>query len=148
MLEFATAPGDSPAEVEETAAVEETIESTENVVRVVAIQSEARVIDSAVVLRGETEATRQLDVMAETSGLVVSEPLRKGALVEAGQLLCEIDPGTRNASLAEAQARLASAKAATPAAQAVIPLKAVCVQSVLASGRTAISGRASPNLWQ
>lgn len=120
LLEFATAPGDSPAEVEETAAVEETIESTENVVRVVAIQSEARVIDSAVVLRGETEATRQLDVMAETSGLVVSEPLRKGALVEAGQLLCEIDPGTRNASLAEAQARLASAKAATPAAQAVV----------------------------
>ncbi len=121
LLEFASGgSGDSDTVVTETAEPAETVESTENVVRVVAIQSTARVIDSAVVLRGETEATRQLDVMAETSGLVISEPLRKGALVEAGQLLCEIDPGTRLASLAEAQARLASAKAAAPAAQAVV----------------------------
>lgn len=120
LFEFASVSEDSTTEVAETEAVEETMESAGNVVRVVAVRSSARQIDSAVVLRGETEAARQLDVMAETSGLVISEPLRKGTLVEAGQLLCEIDPGTRDASLAEAQARLASAIAAAPAAQAVV----------------------------
>jgi multidrug efflux system membrane fusion protein len=120
LLEFASGGSDSEPETTETAETTGTIESPSDVVRVVAIKSTSRVIDSAVVLRGETEATRQLDVMAETSGLVISEPLRKGALVQAGQLLCEIDPGTRLASLAEAQARLASAKAAAPAAEAVV----------------------------
>lgn len=120
LLEFASGSGDSEPEVAVTQPVEETIDSSSNVVRVVAVRSESRVIDSAVVLRGETEATRQLDVMAETSGIVINEPLRKGSFVEAGQLLCEIDPGTRLASLAEAQARLSSSKASVPAAQAVV----------------------------
>ncbi len=83
-------------------------------VSVVAIPSQAREIDSAVLLRGRTEATRQLALMAETSGQVISEPLRKGAFVEAGQTMCRLDPGTREASLAEAQARLAEARAQAP----------------------------------
>lgn len=114
------------ADVVETEVAEELEEAAppaemaKPVVRVLAIHSESRVIDSAVVLRGETEATRQVDVAAETSGLVISEPIRKGTMVEKGQLLCEIDPGTRQASLAEANARLASAKAAAPAAAALL----------------------------
>ncbi|MEM6634769.1 MAG: efflux RND transporter periplasmic adaptor subunit [Pseudomonadota bacterium] len=88
---------------------------------VVALRSNARTIDSAVVLRGETQAARRVDVRAETSGLIVSEPLRKGALVEAGQLLCEIDPGSRLVALDEAEARLAEAEARIPEAQAGIP---------------------------
>ncbi len=109
---------------EETTAIEDEASDASkddvnnNVVRVVALKSQARVIDSAVVVRGETEAERQIDVMAETSGQVISEPLRKGAFVEAGQMLCEIDPGTRGASLAEAKARLAEARAGVPSAAA------------------------------
>lgn len=137
LLDFASGGEDSPPEIVETSEPTETIESPQDVVRVVAIQSSARLIDSAVVLRGETEATRQLDVMAETSGLVVSEPLRKGALVEAGQLLCEIDPGTRLASLAEAQARLASAKAAAPAAQAVVEQARAALEEARINGNAA-----------
>lgn len=76
-------------------------------VSVVAMRSQAREIDSAVVLRGRTEAARAVDVKSETSGLVVSDPLRKGARVEQGDLLCELDPGTREVALAEAEARLA-----------------------------------------
>lgn len=87
-------------------------------VRVVAIHSQAREIDGAVILRGQTEAVRQVELRAETSGRVISDPLRKGALVEAGELLCELDPGTSNATLAEAQARLAEARAAVPTSQA------------------------------
>jgi len=58
----------------------------------------------------------EVDVRSETTGLVISEPLRKGAFVQKGQLLCELDTGTRNAQLAEAKARLAEAEANNTAA--------------------------------
>ena len=79
-------------------------------VSVVALHSKAREIDSAVILRGETEASRQVEVRAETSGRVVSAPLRKGAFVSEGQELCRIDAGTRAATVSEAEARLAEAR--------------------------------------
>ena len=87
-------------------------------VSVVALHSQAQVIDSAVRLRGETSAAREVTVRAETTGQVVSDPLRKGSFVEAGQLLCEVDPGTREAQLAGARAALAEARARLPEAQA------------------------------
>ncbi|MGP6085717.1 efflux RND transporter periplasmic adaptor subunit [Antarctobacter jejuensis] len=90
----------------------------EGAVRVMARRSVAQVVDSAVILRGETEAVRQVSVMSETSGKISSEPLRKGAMVAAGQLLCEIDPGTRQVSLQEALARLTESKASLPEAKA------------------------------
>jgi multidrug efflux system membrane fusion protein len=58
------------------------------------------------VLRGRTEADRQVEVKAQVSGLVVSEPIRKGAVVAAGAPLCVLDPGERPAALAEAEAML------------------------------------------
>lgn len=106
-----------PAEVAETSAYE-TIGN--NIVRVVAIASTAQNIDSAVILRGRTEAAREVNVAAETSGLVISEPIDNGTYVDQGDLLCELDPGTRSASLAEAQARLAEARGRIPEAQAAI----------------------------
>ncbi len=87
-------------------------------VSVMALRSQARTIDGAVLLRGRTEADRQVEVRSETSGRIVSAPLRKGSFVEAGQLLCQLDPGTREASLAEAEARLVEAGARRPEAEA------------------------------
>ena len=120
LLSFASGGVDAPA-VEEMADTSdaETPTATEGarVVSVVAMRSTAQAIDNAVLLRGRTEAARQVDVRAETSGLVNSEPLRKGSYVEAGQLLCEITPGTRQAALAEAQARFPEAKARLPEAE-------------------------------
>lgn len=92
--------------------------STPNAVSVIALASEAREIDSAVVLRGSTEAARAVELLAETSGKVVSAPIPKGTLVSAGDVLCEIDMGTRSAALAEAEARLAEARANAPTAAA------------------------------
>lgn len=86
-------------------------------VPVVAIESNARSLDSNLVLRGRTEANRHMDVMAETSGLVVSAPIRKGARVAAGDLLCRIDEGVRPAQLAEAEARIKAADATARAAE-------------------------------
>ncbi|MDJ1009496.1 MAG: efflux RND transporter periplasmic adaptor subunit [Paracoccaceae bacterium] len=87
-------------------------------VSVVALRSEPGEIDRAVVLRGRTEAARQVEVRAETTGKVVSDPIRKGAFVEAGQLLCRIDAANREISLEEARARLAEARAGLPTAEA------------------------------
>lgn len=87
-------------------------------IAVVALRSQAQTVDSAVILRGQTQALRQVEVRAETAAIVVSEPLRKGSFVKAGDLLCELDPGTRLASLAEARALLSEAKSRVPETEA------------------------------
>jgi multidrug efflux system membrane fusion protein len=81
-----------------------------NRVKVVAMRSTARTVDSSVILRGRTEAPRSVEVRSETSGLVISEPLRRGASVDAGDPLCEVAPGVRRAALDEARARLTEAE--------------------------------------
>ena len=86
--------------------------------RVVVQRSLARDVDSTVTLRGQTEADRVVDLRAETSGLVVSKPLRKGAFVDRGDVLCRLDPAAREAALTEARAGLAEAKARVPEAEA------------------------------
>ena len=85
-------------------------------VRVLAQRSQAQAMEAGVILRGRTEAMRQVDVRAETAGLVISEPLRKGARVAAGDPLCELAPSVRKAALSEAQARLSEAEIAYRAA--------------------------------
>ena len=119
VLEFARGEAPATAAEDTAAAVDEAAaEEVNPAVSVVALRSHATEIDSAVVLRGRTEASRQVELRAETSGQVVSEPRRKGAFVETGEVLCQLDPGTREVSLAEAKARLAEALARVPEAQA------------------------------
>ncbi len=114
---FAFAGRDDPATQTETGDAASTAEP-EKVVRVVAVRSTAREIDSAVLLRGETSANRQVQVLAETSSNVISEPKRKGAFVEAGDVLCELDPGSRPAQLAQAKAALLEAQSRVPESEA------------------------------
>ena len=90
----------------------------EKVISVIVVDSTAEIIDSAVTLRGETAAARLVEVRSETSGQVINEPLRKGETVIEGQILCRLDPGTREATLADAVASLAEAKARVPETQA------------------------------
>ena len=85
--------------------------SPEGAISVVAVESRASMVQNAVIARGRTEAARQVEVRAETGGLVRSEPLRRGAFVTQGQTLCELDPGTRLQQAAEAEARVAEAQA-------------------------------------
>ena len=116
LLSFA----DADAAAEPAAVVQEAADAApdERRVPVVAVRSRAREVDSAVRIRGQTEAARQVEVRAETQGLIVSEPLRKGAEVEAGQLLCRLEPGMREIELADAEARLLEAEARLPEAAA------------------------------
>ena len=107
----------APADAEATATAAEPAAPTDGV-RVVAIASRARTVENAVILRGRTEAARQVTVATETSGLVSTDPIAKGTLVEAGDVLCRLDPGTRDSQLAEARARLSEAESRVPEAQA------------------------------
>jgi membrane fusion protein, multidrug efflux system len=118
-------------------------------VGVVAIASVAQQIDSAVMVRGQTEAGRQVVARAETSGLIVSQPLRKGAYVEAGTIMCELDAGTRASQLAEVEARLAEARANLPTAQSRIPESRARLREAQARVTEAeINGRAASKLNQ
>lgn len=124
LLAFAKA--DPAATTEEEAAAGEASATSESAsdettpggIGVVVQRSVAREIDSAVVLRGQTKAMRQVEVRSETTSTVLSEPKRKGAFVEAGDLMCELDPGTRHASLAEAKARELEARSRMPESEA------------------------------
>ena len=122
LLEFAGvgSPAEAAPDVPEAEETAEVAPETDGevTVSVVAMRSEARTVDGAVVLRGRTEAARQVELRAETSGQIISEPARKGTQVSQGDLLCVLDPGTRQIALDEAKARLREAAARVPEAEA------------------------------
>lgn len=95
----------------QTGTAGETDAEAPEAVSVVVRRSEASAVANGLVLRGRTEAERRVDVLAETTGRVISEPLERGAEVGEGALLCELDPGSREVELAEAQARYKEAEA-------------------------------------
>ena len=78
-------------------------------VRVASVQPVERF--ETLALRGRTEAVSKVEVKTETAGTVRVRPVTKGDVVAAGDLLCEIDLGTRNSGLAQAQAQLEQAQA-------------------------------------
>jgi multidrug efflux system membrane fusion protein len=85
-------------------------------VPVMVLESKAESTLTLLTLRGRTAANRNVAVPAETAGLVVSQPLRKGATVAKGDVLCRLDPGARQAQLLEAEARFAEARVEAEAA--------------------------------
>lgn len=104
LLAFA---GAVPAEAETTT---DDTDQDQPRLRVVVQRFDIRDIESAVVLRGRTQLSRQVEVRAETTGQVITEPRTRGTRVAEGDVLCELAPGPRQASLAEAEARLADAE--------------------------------------
>ncbi len=56
-------------------------------------------------VRGRTQAFRHVEVRAEQSGRIVSEPVMRGARVSEGDLLCEIAVDDRDSNLLEAESR-------------------------------------------
>lgn len=100
---------DTSAQTAEAPEVETPV-SVSKAVSVVAMTSTEQDVTSGIVLRGQTAAFKSVQAKAETSGAVISQPIRKGTLVEKGELLCELEVGTKAASLAEAKARLVEAE--------------------------------------
>ena len=87
--------------------------------RVVVLQSRAQPYERRVTLRGVAEAAREVGVSAETTGLVRNDPLPKGAEVAAGQVLCTLEIGDREAHLQEMRAKLTQAEADAEASEAL-----------------------------
>lgn len=80
----------------------------------------ARPRPATLVVRSRTEAFRKVDVRARTAGIVEDVPIEEGRRAKQGEVLCRLDMGTRNAQLAEARARLASAKLELDAADSLV----------------------------
>lgn len=137
-----------PAAVEEMPAdVAAAADPNDDRVHVVVRRSEAQLAENAVQLRGRTEALRLVDVAAETSGRIISTPIRAGAFVEEGQVMCEIDAGTSQTALEEAQARLAEAEARVPEAEARLPeARAMLAQARAQLSSAEIDGNAASRL--
>ena len=117
---FGADPVETAPQATDTVVGEPKTEATEtpDLVKVMVMRSLAKQVGSGVVLRGQTAAVRQVDLRAETSAVVVSEPLRKGAQIAKGDTMCVLDPGTRGAALEEARARLSEAQSRIPESQA------------------------------
>lgn len=137
-----TAETDVEPEVQETAANDAEVSEA---ISVLVMKSEAQDVRSGIVLRGETNAFRLLEVRAETDGTIISQPLRKGTFVNEGQLLCELDPGTKGSALAEARARLAEAEIANKASADLVKkgfaseTQAISREAALESARATVT---------
>ncbi|GAB5501237.1 MAG: multidrug efflux RND transporter periplasmic adaptor subunit VexE [Pseudohongiellaceae bacterium] len=112
----AEVPEDSAPTVVATA---ENASASENpdavIVRARQVQPEAYV--ERIRVRGRTQAQRHVQVRAEQAGRIVSDPIPRGARVEAGDLLCEIAVDGRDKALDEAIARQEEAELEYRAAQ-------------------------------
>ncbi len=71
-------------------------------VRVATFSAEPR--EAALSLRGRTEADARVELQAETAGIVEALPVRKGARVRKGDIVCRIETGARTAMLDKAKA--------------------------------------------
>ena len=76
-------------------------------VSVLVQKSNEQEVTNGILLRGQTEAFKSVQVKAETSGSVISQPIRKGTFVKNGELLCELEVGTKSDVLSEAKVALA-----------------------------------------
>ncbi len=97
----------------------------------------ARPFAMQVPLRGRTEAKQTVAASAQTSGIVETLHVEKGDRVEADQLLCTLDRGTRQARVAQAEASLAQAEAGLEQAQADFDTNAALRERELAPANTA-----------
>jgi len=64
----------------------------------------ASIHDNVLQLYGQSAASREVDVKAETAGLIISTPIAEGRIIAAGTTLCRQDVDARQAILDQAQA--------------------------------------------
>lgn len=97
----------------------------------------AEMMEIEVDVRGQTNAIASVSVRAETSGIVETVHVRKGAVVSSGDLLCSLDQGTRLARLAQGEAAMAQAEAALAQAEANFETNVALRDKGLAAANTA-----------
>ena len=85
-------------------------DTAENLFAVQVELHQARVRASQLEVRGRTEADTIVEVRAQTGGILEKRLVEKGQSVAAGDLLCTIERGARQANLAKAKASLKQAE--------------------------------------
>ncbi len=85
-------------------------DTAENLFAVQVELHQARVRASQLEVRGRTEADTIVEVRAQTGGILEKRLVEKGQSVAAGDLLCTIERGARQANLAKATASLKQAE--------------------------------------
>lgn len=90
-----------------------------------------------VTLRGRTKAKAVVAATSETTGIVQSVAVEKGQRVAIGDLLCTLDPSTRQAAVDQAEAALSQAKAGLVQAQTSFDSNAALRAKGLAPANTA-----------
>lgn len=90
-----------------TSEIKEKKINKQKAVSVLVQKSNEQEVTNGILLRGQTEAFKSVQVKAETSGSVISQPIRKGTFVKNGELLCELEVGTKSDVLSEAKVALA-----------------------------------------
>jgi len=90
-----------------------------------------------VTLRGRTKAKAIVSAPAETSGTVETVAVVKGQTVKAGDLLCKLDPSTREDALKQAKAALSQAQAGLAQAQSSYDANMTLVDKGLAPKNSA-----------
>lgn len=99
---------------------------------VVVVNVEAKAVPVSYEYPGQTAGSREVEVRARTTGIILKRNFQEGALVRAGQSLFTLDPApTRvalaraEADLAVAQARLAQSRRDAERLKPLLPAKAV-----------------------
>lgn len=93
-----------------TPAEEPVEEKTTSLFRVEVQTMTAGTRQPELIIRGRTEALRNVEVRARTAGIVEEIARNEGDPVKSGDLLCRLDMGAKTAKLAEEKAKLASTK--------------------------------------
>lgn len=99
-----------PATAADPAANPATAAATPKPVRVRVVTSTASNYVAVVRASGQTEATRSVEIRAETEGRVAKVGAQKGSWVEAGDLILQLDEADRRARLEHAKARVGQRK--------------------------------------
>jgi multidrug efflux system membrane fusion protein len=111
-------------------------------VRIAIIKAMPMPID--VPLRGRTEASASVSVVAQTAGIIQAVNVTKGQTVKPGDTLCTLDQGARKLAVDQAQAGVAQAQTAFDSNQALVKKglaaenTALAAQASLASAKTAL----------
>ena len=99
---------EDPAKIENgSKEIKDFNKNTQKSVSVLVQKSNEQEVTNGILLRGQTEAFKSVQVKAETYGSVISQPIRKGTFVKNGELLCELEVGTKSDVLSEAKEALA-----------------------------------------
>jgi multidrug efflux system membrane fusion protein len=99
----------------------------------------AKLMPIDVDVRGETAVKATVTAASETTGTVASVNVTKGQTVKVGDLLCTLDPETRQAAVTQAQSSLAQANASVAQSQADYDTNQSLIQKGLATPNSARS---------